>query len=402
MLDGEGVEHRVDQGASGGGVVPHAVAQIQHQRDPAARRVVGGVLDRPDHRAGDRHPTAGVVRDLEAEQLCAGRDPVEPGDPEQVMSGRDAGDVRAVPGVVEEETERRSVAHGGEVRRQRERSEREGLRRRRVVADGGFVGERSIAVGIGHHEPAVACLGHDERQAVPRVAVPVDVGGRGRAEGRFVQRSPEVRGQRQPHDAPESAESPTLHRHGIAVRGKWREGNASLTGEVPEVGELAVAGRRMAESGEPRVDAAVQDRDQHAPAVELGVGRDELLGPDRPAGQQAQGHRGLGREDRLPGWRDGDGALVGSCRRGRRAPRRWCAGGAGGRDAQAPRSDQERARGPWAHEPVSGMTNAPRWGPPYVLQTRSVNASMSRVSSGSRMASTKPRAPANLASSWCS
>src|SRR5439155_26306625 len=95
------------------------------------------------------------------------------------------------------------------------------------------------------------------------------------------------------------------------------------------------------------------------------------------------------------------GACVGGRSRDDGRGRRRCgrrdgvgrAAGAGGGE----RGEDERTQ---AYHHVSlGRTKGPRCGPVNSVATSSRNATVSRVSSGSTSASTKPRAPANLASS---
>src|SRR5262245_19145553 len=64
--------------------------------------------------------------------------------------------------------------------------------------------------------------------------------------------------------------------------------------------------------------------------------------------------------------------------------------------------ESEKHKGALLDHVVPCRAKAPRWGPVNSVDTSRRNAMVSRVSSGVRIASTKPRAPAKRASSWCS
>ena len=157
--------------------LPYPEAQVEHQWEPPGLCESDGVIDRAHHAAGGGDAALGAVGDLEPEQLGAGRDSVESGDPVHVVPGCDARDVRAVAEGVEHEIELRVLAAGREVDARfigggRPRRPSRTLSRDQVVVHRPLAGERAIAIGVGEEHPPVGGAGDHQRRAC-RVALPL-------------------------------------------------------------------------------------------------------------------------------------------------------------------------------------------------------------------------------------
>src|SRR5205823_2628762 len=189
-----------------------------------------------------------------------------------------------------------------------------------------------------------------------------------------------------------------------------RQGNAALTGEVPQVEKLGRPGAGGDQSVHARVDAAVEDPDQDAAPVVGRVFATELIHARAVQRHQARQQRARRRED----WgaapcsppsspsRPAAVGLSGGCgrRRGGGGSRGRSRGGAaaGGERGEGAEGGRDGREGAQPHvRPV--RAKGPMCGPVNSEVTSSRNASTSRVSSGAMIASTYPLAPANLASS---
>ncbi len=175
-------------------------------------------------------------------------------------------------------------------------------------------------------------------------------------------------------------------------------GHAAFGREVAQLDDLRGARAGDRQSRDAGVDAAVENGDEHAAAVVGRVQRVKYVHPGALERHETEHVRHCRIDRRL---RHGGTAAVrwdGSDCRGRLG-RGWF------RDALARGAGSESEQkngGRRAHHERPGSAKAPRWGPVNSVDTSRRNASVSRVSSGVRIASTKPRAPANFASSWCS
>src|SRR5437588_56866 len=179
------------------------------------------------------------------------------------------------------------------------------------------------------------------------------------------------------------------------------EGDATLTRKVAQLDDLGRPGAGGDQAVHARVYAGVEDRDQDSTPV---VGRmlDAELIHARVLERHEPGHeRDRGGQGGLP---RGHGGGVGRRRRcsGRGGGPLCRDGGGGGASRGAAAGGDQSGQGDAAaiagHEAL-GRTKAPRWGPGNSVVASSRKARTSRVSSGGTMASTKPRAPANRASS---
>ena len=380
-------------------LVADTKAEVEHERHVALRREAGGVVDRPRHARVHADAAARVVGDLEPDQLRAGCDAVKAAHVEEVVSGGDAGDVGAVARRIEEQIERRRAILLVEVgdQRQRFRPQRDRLATLAIVVQGHLILERAVEIRIEERHPAIRRFDDDHREGIGVAAIAVDVARGGPAEGQLAERAAVPgRGRGQPSD---TGRAPLLALHGS---GECAQGDTALARKVAQLDHLGRAGARGDQPRDARIEPAVENRDQGAAAVIGGMSGAEDIGAGALQGHEAQ-HVGDRRLDcrlgraapvcRLGPWlgRRGRPVLLRD-RRGGRCP---LTGGAGGREG-GDNSEQRQL-----HERL-GSAKAPRCGPVNSVDTSSRKASVSRVSSGVRMASTNPRAPANLASSCCS
>ena len=396
----DGVDDRVSLA-----LVPHAEAQVQYQRHVALLGVAGRVRHGALHAAGDRDAATRGIRDLQAEQLGARRHAVEPRHVEQTVSRGDARHVGAVPAVVEEQVEQRRAVGFAEVGGEGDRLGPEGDRLTpvTVVVQRHLVFERAVQVRVEERHPAVARLDDNDRKRVGVGTIAVQVAGGRLAERQLPQHSGVPRrGGGEATDAVCARQRVPAHGDGAVGRGgDGGERDATLPREVAQLDDLGRPGAGGDQAVHARVDAGVEDRDQDAAPVVRRMLNAELIdsrafqrhepGHERDRrGQRglACGHRGgVGRRRRCGGaWRPlrRDGGRAGACR-----------GAAAGGDQDG----QGDAAGITGHEAL-GRTKAPRCGPENSVVASSRKARTSRVSSGGTMASTKPRAPANRASSW--
>ncbi len=283
-------------------LVAHAEAHVEHQRQVPGLGEGDGVVHCPEHAAGGRDAALRAVRDLEPEQLRAGCHAVEAGHAVQVVTRGDAGDVGAVSAGVEEEVElgcsdvRAEV--GGDVHTGMAAlgGPPEALAAHEVVVDRPLARERAVAVGIGQEHPAVGRANHDDRQRVAHDAVAVEIGRRRRAERQLGDRAGVVRsGGAECHDPPEPAEPPAGNLDRVAGRRHPRERDRALAGEVAQIEDLRGAGGGGEKPRHARVDAGVQNADQHAAAVGLGLGAKEPIHAGARERHPAVGVRHLGR-----------------------------------------------------------------------------------------------------------
>ena len=326
VLQLELVHQRIDRGVALE-LVTHSEAQVEHQRESAPLRIVRGEVHGPQHTAGHGDAAAGVVRDLEAQQLRTRCDPVEAAHPEHVVTGRNAGDVTAVSGVIEEEIEDRAAPFLAQVHGDgkpaaptfagwRLRGVGEDLPGHAVIVEWDIVVQRTVAVDVGHREPPGAGPGHDHRILVGIQAVAVEIGRRERSQGPLAQDAPVKGRRRESRHATEAFHQSPVHRQGsVRRRGHRFEFDPSLTGEIPEVEELGLVGRRHSEAGQARVDPAVQNPDDDPAAVRVRVLEPEGVGSDRAKRHQPREVCDLWRQDRV--------ALRNDLRGLGRSGRRW-------------------------------------------------------------------------------
>ena len=231
-------------------------------------------------------PPLCAVRDLEPEELRAGRHAVEPGHAIEVVPRRDAGDVGAVAPGVEEQVEPGPGTVRGEVGREADARPAalgrpaEGLAAHQVIVDRPLARERPIAVGVRQQHPAVGGADHDDRQRVADRAVAVEVGGRRATERQLGDRASVVRpGGVERRDPAEAAEATAADLDRVARRRHAGERDRALAGEVAQVDELRIAGGSGLQARNARIDAGIEDADQDATAVGLGIGTEESVDP---------------------------------------------------------------------------------------------------------------------------
>ena len=255
-----------------------------------------------------------------------------------------------------------------------------------------FVFERAVEVRVEERHPAVGGFDDHDGEFVGIAAVAVQVR-RGRAaEGQLAEQAAIPRGR--------GGEAPTAGRAFhllVGRRGKRGQRDAPLPRKIPQVRDLGGARAGGDQSRDARIDAAVENGDEHAPAVvgrmqrakQFYAGTLERHEPEHvrdrridrgPRGRRSAAVRWDGRGrggSRGDGFRGRFGDAFGAC---------------------AGSAQHQHGCGKKLHERL-GSPKAPRCGPMNSLDTSRRNASVSRVSSGVRIASTNPRAPANLASS---
>ncbi len=409
------IENRVDHSIDAGGALPlvaDPVREVDHQRHPPLRGEGNCPGQCVAHRAGGGDSTVGVVGDLEAEQASAGCHAVETGHAEEVVACGDPGHVRAVSRVVENQVEDRRAGAITEVGRHPDGRGTTCRPAERLVTDPEIahrlvIGERAVAAAIGKEEPRRPPARHHHRQGVRNAAIGVEVGGGIVAVADLGHQSTPDGAAGHCQDATGTGERMPLHPDGVVGDPGAGEGDASLTGEVAQVEQFRGAVAGGAETVGERINAAVEDRDQDPAAVVFRFELGELVDPGgmerhQPGpvggdgGLAAVGHlsRGEGRStlhaDHWRGWRGlrGHGHLGRGGDRDRWRRRRW----------RGTPGDQRREQHPADHA-IPSSTNGPRWGPAWQSATRSRKASTSRVSSGSTIASTKPRAAAYVAPS---
>ena len=376
-------------------------AQVQHQRQVALLGVAGGVLHGALHRAVHGNAAPRAVGDLETQELGPRRHAVESRHVEQIVAGRDARDVGAVPTVVEHDIELGDAGGLVEVRGQgdRLRAERNRLTPLAIVVQRHFVFERAVQIRVEERHPAVGRLHDNHGKDVGVGAVAVQIGRRRLAQGQLGELSGVPgRGAGESPDTPRPGQLPPAHRYGAVPRRRdRRQRHPAFVRKVPQLDDLRRAGAGGDEPVHARIDTRVQDPDQHPPPVVRRMLRAELIDP-RTLERHQSGHE---RHRRWQGRLRALGACVGGRspddrRSRRRRGRRDGVGRATGARGSE-RGEDERTQ---AYDHVSlGKTKGPRCGPVNSVATSSRNATVSRVSSGSTSASTKPRAPANLASS---
>ena len=386
-------------------LVPHAEAQIEHQRHVALLGIAGRVRHGALHAARDRDAPSCGVRDLQAEQLRARRHAVESGQVEQAVPRGDAGHVRAVPAVVEEQVEQRGAGGLAEVGGEGDRLGPEGDRLMpvTVVVQRHLVFERAVQVRVEERHPAIARLDHDDGKRVGIDSVAVQVAGGRPAQGQLPQHAGVPRGGGgQAPDAVCPPQGVPAHGHrAVGGGGDGRERDATLAREVAQLDDLGRSGAGGDEAVHPGIDAGVEDRDQDATPVVRGMLGAELVDA-RVLQRHEPGHQRDGGRQRGLARRHRGGVGRGRCGGAGGGPLRRDGRGGGARRRAAAGGEQDGESDAAAipgHEAL-GRTKAPRWGPENSVVASSRKARTSRVSSGATMASTKPRAPANRASSW--
>ena len=272
-----------------------------------------------------------------------------------------------------------------------------------IVVQRHLVFKRAVQVRVEERHPAVACLDHDDGKRVGVDSVAVQVAGGRLAEGQFPQH-PGVprRGGGQAPDAVGARKGMPAHGdRAVGGRAHGGERDATLAREVAQLDDLGRPGAGGDQAVHPRVDARVEDCDQHATPVVRRMLEAELVDA-RVFERHEPGH------ERDGGWQCGlargrRGGVGGRRRRGGSGGRPLGRDGGCGGASRAAAGGEEDGQGDAAaiacHEAL-GSTKAPRWGPENSVVASSRKARTSRVSSGATMASTKPRAPANRASSW--
>jgi hypothetical protein len=226
--------------------------------------------------------------------------------PEQVVAGGNPSHVTPVAGVVHHEIQSGPVALAGEVDRDRHRPgravrrlERERLGSDRVVTHRSLVRQRPVTAGIDERDPPFAGTRDHDTVGVIEIAIAVHVSGRDRAEGRLAEHPPEV-GAAGPSDHhPQPFELEVLHPHGAAPGIDRPKGHSPLVGELPQVQQLPLTGRRALEAGQARIDAGVEDRNEDPTTVERRIGDPEDVCADAPQRHETGEPRQAGRQRRL-------------------------------------------------------------------------------------------------------
>ncbi len=329
-----------------------------------------------------------------------------------------------MPRIVEEEVQDGLIAILGDVHRDGHRtlftffiveSVGESLRRNAVVVNRRLVVEPTVTVDIGEHRPPALRTNHKNGKLIGVLVVTVDVCPGDFAQRQLSENAGVIRRARDAGDATETGQRLAPVRHRVAGDGHTFECNSTFAGKIAYIENLRLTGSGCVHAGQVEIHAAVQNANEHATAVGGRIACQEIVHAGAGEWHEPDHHRHARLYLRIVGapwwWRRFDRPIFGLGLLAIGFGRRRILGPAFGAGAGARGEQREQCpRGVFLNGSVrshlhrccvskGGSTNGPRWGPSYCVAARRINASASLVSSGVTIASTKPRAPANFASS---